>query len=331
MNCRADKLVITGSSGFIGRRLSSYLENLGYSGLAVSRRPNQNLPNNWNSASREDFITNKTKLQCRIVIHLEAKHHVIRSDSAAAAEFVQVNVEGTQTILDAAERAGCTGFIYFSSIKAVEPKSNFVTEHGLGPGNTQYGRSKWEAEKLVEKWVAIDPNRWALILRPAVVYGPGNTANIYSMVDAIARRRFPLVNAGVNVKSVVSLENICAAVAFLLSRRHTGVEVFNVTDPLPVTVKAISGYMADALGVPRPSRTLPLSAAKTIASIGDLLDGIGFPYWPLNTNRLAGLTEDCYFSPTKLLEAGYLPVETTQQGINRLVDWYKSQKQTGRD
>jgi len=331
MDLHGDKIVITGSSGFIGRRLSIYLENLGCSGLAVSRHPFHGLPNTWNRVAREDFIANKTKVQYRVVIHLEAKHHVIRPDNGAAAEFDQVNVKGTQTILDAAERAGCTGFIYFSSIKAVEPKSTIVTEHGLGPGESLYGRSKWNAEKLVENWVAMDPNRWALILRPSVVYGPGNTANIYSMLDAIARGRFPLVNAGANVKSVVSLENICAAVAFLLSRKNAGVEVFNITDPQPVTVKAISGYMADALGVPRPSRTLPLSAARTIASIGDLLDQIGFPYWPLNTNRLAGLTEDCYFSPAKLLEAGYIPVETTQQGIERLVDWYKSQNQTGRD
>lgn len=317
-------IAVTGSNGFIGRRLLSYLADSGYPGLAVSRRCNQTIPKNWESVGRDEFLNIKSKFQYNVLIHLEAKHHVTSNKVCASAEFHQVNVEGTQIALDAAGRAGCKGFIYFSSVKAVQPTFNIATEQGLKAGETQYGRSKWDAEKSVDNWVRTDPSRWAIILRPAVVYGPGNTANIFSMLDAVARRRFLLVNAGQNVKSVVSLENVCAAVGFLLAQKNTGIEVFNVTDSQPVTVKVLAEYMALALGVPSPSKTLPLVAAKSIANFGDVLDKLGFQFWPLNTSRLAGLTENCYFSPEKILKAGYCPVETTRQGIERLADWYKS-------
>jgi len=318
-------VVVTGASGFLGRRLVQVLASNGIPGLAVSRSAVTPLPEGWTYISRDRFLGDAAPHPVRAIIHLEARHHVFRQTPESIAEMEQVNVGGTAAMLQAADRHRCSAFLYFSSIKAVDPGLGSTDESAPGPGRTLYGRTKWQAESLVRQWASAHPSRSARILRPSVVYGPGNTATLYSMMDAVARRRFPLVAGGRNVKSIVSLENVCASVVHLLARLQPGTEIFNLAEPESFPVHALGQQMAQALGVPAPTRSIPMGLATLLAWIGDGIMAVGVQGFPMNSTRLDGLVENSHFSGRKLLETGFRPVESTKDGIQRLADWYRSQ------
>ena len=100
----------------------------------------------------------------------------------------------------------------------------------------------------MREWAAADVCRAALILRPAVVYGPGNTANLFALVDAIARGRFFLAGSNDNRKSLVAVQNVVAAVEHLAARMQPGVELFYLVDRESFSVREIAGMVARALG-----------------------------------------------------------------------------------
>jgi GlcNAc-P-P-Und epimerase len=211
--------------------------------------------------------------------------------------------------------------------------------------------SKWQAEQLVREWAAEDLERSALILRPAVVYGPGNTANLFSMVDALARGRFCLVGRNDNIKSLVSLKNLCAAVVHLSPQMKPGVEVYNLVDEQSYSVRELASMMARLLGVKwngssedggqrtegrgrwtedglrssvfRLPRSLPLPVAKGIAWFGDAFTRLTGKSFPLTTSRLEALLETTHFSCEKLLATGFRHPQSTEEGIGEMVRWYR--------
>lgn len=317
------KLLVTGASGLVGRGLLNRFAKREWSGVAVSRRQLDDLPAGWR------WLHRSTALQAAVpsdwVLHLEVKHHTPSPDPADLDAFEQVNHQGTRDWLDWCRRQQVRRFIFFSSIKAVQPSQLGPTdESASGPGESAYGASKWRAEQAVSQWASEDPARIAIILRPAVIYGPGSTANIYSLLSGIARRRFFLIGSAANVKSVVSLRNVVEAVVYLLDHPPKGCETYNLVDPECFSVHALANLMARELGVALPPFALPVPAARFGAAIGDFLCrwcGLDFP---LTTARLQALLEETRFSGARLLATGYRPPQTTEEGIREFVGWFRS-------
>lgn len=320
----AEQFLVTGATGFVGQSLVGFLSISGRRGFAVSRRGNADVPEGWRPVKKESALAG-TGNGTQVVVHLEVKQHVLNPTPEDIAGFQEVNVEGTREWLDWCEREEVKRFVYFSTIKAVEvdwrQPGGVSEDQPERPGETPYGRSKWEAEQLVRKWVAADPERSALIIRPAVVYGSGNTANIYAMVDGIARGRFALIGRNDNVKSVVSKRNLAAAAIHLVDQMRPGCEVFYVTDQESMTVRE----MADTVGTLLEGRkipTLPPPFASVAACAGDLFTRLSGRTFPVTSSRLKALTETTHFSCEKLLGTGFIHPQTLRAGLEEMVKWY---------
>jgi len=316
--------MVTGASGFVGGHLVAGLAAAGISGIAVSRAPlASDLPADWTWASRVAILAGDLKLEpVDWVIHLEVKQHVLRPRMVDIAEFETVNVAGTATWLEWCRRRGVNGFVCFSSIKAVVANQTGATdESAAGPSDSGYGASKWRAEGLVREWAGSNPARRALILRPAVIYGPGSTANIAAMFDAIRRRRFFLIGRNDNLKSVAAIKNVVAAVVYLLSRAPAGkCEIFNLADAERVSVRQLDGLLRGLLGMPGNSRSLPKSLARLAAWAGDLVfRGTGRTF-PINSSRYAALLETSLFPSDKLVATGFRHPLTISEGLRELVE-----------
>jgi UDP-glucose 4-epimerase len=317
------QVLITGSSGFVGRHLAAELARCGHGGICVARRPILT-PAGWTSARREDVLTGANPRLTHwpdCVLHLEVKQHVASPSAADIAEFTTVNVDGTQAWLDWAARHRVPRFVYFSTIKAVRPSPDGPTfESAAGPGLTPYGASKWAAEERVRGWAAGDPSRSCLIVRPAVIYGPGNEGNMAAMVSAIRRGRFFLVGAGNNIKSLVSVRNVAAAIAHLIDRMQAGVvQTYNLVDWESRNVRELDGIIRGLLGRRGNSATLPPGVASALARSGDLFVRLGVRSFPLTSSRLAALLETTNFSGDRLVESGFAHPETTLQGLTEMV------------
>jgi nucleoside-diphosphate-sugar epimerase len=316
-------VVVTGASGWIGRQLLEELFSAGHSGVAVSRHPIGKLPPCWQWRERQSFLGVRVLREAfDAVVHLEAKHHAPSPSLADCAEFVRVNVEGTEEWLRWCTECEIPKFVYFSSIKAVGSSVRCQDESADSLPSAPYGQSKRDAECRVQRWAELG-DRSALILRPAVVYGPGTTANIFAMVRAIDRGLFFLAGENANVKSLVALRNVTGAVVHLLPQMSAGWEIYHLVDRSSHSVREIAGMIARRLGRAETPRTLPLPVLRLAATVGDLLARAGIDLLPISSSRLEALIETTHFSADKLRASGFVHPQSTEEGLSELVQWYR--------
>ena len=324
-------IAVTGASGFVGPRLIATLARAGHTGYAISRRELSGLPAGWIWLSRARALDEEISPFTggnvpEWLVHLEVKQHVDSPSDADRKEFHAVNVDGTRRWLDWCARSGVGGFVFFSTIKAVGESLEIQDEAATSSPSTPYGASKREAEGFVSGWAAAGNSRRALILRPAVIYGPGNRANVFSMVRAIDRGIFFLVGRNGNVKSLVAIANVAAAVAHLVTHTQSRVEVFYIVDRASYPVREIAAMVTANLGGSSPLRSIPRSLAWVAAEFGEALRRVTGRNLPLTRSRLKALNETTHFSGQKLINTGFVHPQTTDEGLREMVEWYQDSK-----
>jgi UDP-glucose 4-epimerase len=313
------RVLLTGGNGFVGRALQTTMANWGG---YISSRSCTMATRGWQVLLRSDILAGNVSMQpVDVLIHLEVHHHSPRATPENCRLFSSVNIEGTRRWLDWCTRHGVCRFVFFSSIKAVKSEAiGATTEIAHGPGPTAYGASKWAAEELVREWTQASAQRSALIVRPAVVYGKEAKGNVGAMISAIRRDKFYLVGRNSNIKSLVSIGNLRAALVHLVARMETGkCDAFNVVDPESYSVRTLDRMMREHLGKRGNSPTLPFAVARCAAVVGDCLETLGVPSVPVTSQRLEAMLEHTHFSSAKLMDTGFVHPANTDQEIEAML------------
>ncbi len=262
-------ILVTGASGFIGRRLVELLAADG----AVRVR----------AASREPLIdplegVTQTRLSelasddlgsavsgIDVVIHLAARVHVMRDTVAdALGEFRRVNVRASRRLAEAAVAAGVQRFVFVSSIKvngeATAIDRPFRSADAARPQDP-YGMSKHEAETELRA-IAAASGMELTIVRPVLVYGPGVGANFERMMSWLHRGN-PLPFGSIdNLRSLLALDNLCDLL--ITCTRHpaaTG-QVFLASDQEDVSTPDLLRRLGTALGKPARLFGMPEGALR---------------------------------------------------------------------
>ncbi len=324
--------IITGATGFIAGHLVRHLHAQRQSALLLSRRPPPLIPEGfqWQEWQANHPIRLPTNFPRLCVLHLATRHHIENPTPEDDILCHDINVLGTRRLLADCTAAGISRFIYFSTIKAAPPATDSnprrESDPELDAPNTAYGRSKLDAEREVAAWSAQSPSRHALILRPAVVFGPGNTANVFRLMRAIAQRRFFLAGPNTNVKSVVSVSNLVAATLFLAARTHPGCDQFYLIERENYSVRQFATLVSQSLNRHRPPPTLPVPLLRLAARLGDLLRRTFRFRPPLTSQQLDALLEHSAFSCSKLQAAGFTHPATTVDALAEMAAWMKFQR-----
>ena len=257
------KILITGAYGFVGTNLCRYLASRGHECVAldIPEIKRDDVPYkvfySWDELDSIDWAG------INAVVHLAGKAHDLKNVSDPQSYF-DINVGLTEKIFNAAN-GKVPRFIYFSSSKAAD-------------ADTPYGKSKLEAEQFLAGR--------AIVLRPAMIHGPGNKGNL-NLLWGIARRGFPWPLAAFeNKRSFTSIGNICAAVEALCERGENG--IYPIADDEMLSTNRLIELMAEACGRKPKLWHLPKGLMRFAARIGDIL------HLPLNTERLGKLTEDSF-------------------------------------
>ena len=184
-------VLITGGTGFIGRRLVATLRECG-ARLRVLARPASVLPPDWNNIEvvLGDLADSARLAQAcsgtNTVFHVAGFAH---ADADGGADFAArhwaVNFEGSVRLFVAAANAGVERFVFLSTVKAVgDPEAHCVDEFWNLPPQTPYGCAKRAAE---EQLTTLGRARGfhTVNLRPALVYGPGMKANLARLIACL--------------------------------------------------------------------------------------------------------------------------------------------------
>lgn len=215
------------------------------------------------------------------VIHLAGVAHRAASEH----EMMRLNKAAAIELAEAAAQAHVKHFIFVSSIAAQTgpSASSALTETDLPQGLNAYGRSKLEAEMAISRLELP-----LTILRPVVVYGPnakGNFATLKKLADLPLPLPFGTITAK---RSILSIENLNAAVACVLGNAKAVGETFIVADPDP---KSISDMLSDIRAVRGQSPRLfnvPTILLEPVLRAAGVWDKIGRPL-VVNPQKLMAL------------------------------------------
>jgi nucleoside-diphosphate-sugar epimerase len=186
------KILITGSTGFLGKFLCQYLSNKDYSVIAHTRTPQVFSQSNIQNINF-DLNQNLEELDLegvQVVIHCAGRAHVMNETAASPLDaYRQINVEGTLNLAKKAVQSGVRRFIYLSSIKVngeeATQQKPFTAEDSINTDDP-YGLSKYEAEQAL-KQLAQETGLEVVIIRPVLIYGPNVKANFKSMISLASK------------------------------------------------------------------------------------------------------------------------------------------------
>ena len=300
------RVLVTGATGFIGKKLVAALAKQGFAVRAAARDPNAIIaasevervvmpelaaPSDWSALL--DGVSD--------VVHLAGIAHApgVLPDDV----YTRINAEAVGE-LAAQAKGKVERFIFMSSVRAQAglAADHALTEKDVPQPTDAYGRAKLEAERLVEK-----SGVPYTVLRPAVVYGKGVKGNIASLAT-IAKTPMPLPFGALdNKRSLLALDNLVTAVAHVLETEAAKNETFLVADEAPITVADLVGAMREGLGKPPHLVKVPSGAVKRLLkSFGREAD------W----ERVSG---EFVVDVSKLLATGWQPHVETRAGIVRMM------------
>ena len=228
------KVLVTGASGFVGRHLIRALKDAGHK-LAACSRSRVEVPGIFYVASPElgpevDWTPALSGIDA--VVHLAGRAHVTseQADAKTDQAYLRINAEGTRALAAQCAVAGVKHFIFLSSCHAITGESDDVlTDRTVPQPVTAYGRSKLAAEDAIKSVLANSNCAWT-ILRPPLVYGPGNKAN-FGLLVKLVQTGIPLPLASVrNRRSFIYVENMVDLISKCLDNPKAFGKIFLPSD-----------------------------------------------------------------------------------------------------
>jgi nucleoside-diphosphate-sugar epimerase len=248
-----NKTLIIGGSGFVGSSLINKLDINTTLNLDKSPSPF------FNKITKLGNILNAKNLDftgdIKNIVLLAAEH---RDDISPSSLYYDVNVQGTQNVLEAMDKAGIKNLIFTSSVAIYGlNKLNPDETHFEDPFN-HYGKSKWQAEQVIRAWYKKDPkNKSITIIRPTVIFGERNRGNVYNLLRQITSERFMMVGKGVNKKSMAYIGNIVAFIKNRLEKNELGCHVYNYADKPDFSMNELVNLIEKKMGIKLSKKKIP--------------------------------------------------------------------------
>jgi len=292
-------ILVTGGTGFVGSHLIRRLRRKDLPVRAVVRTPAkaQGLKDLGVDVVRGD-VSDKASLEqaasgCDRVVHLVG---IIQE--AADATFQGVHVEGTRNVLEAAKRAGVRHFFYQSGL-------------GTRPGaKSAYHKTKWEAEELVRAGTIP-----FTILRPSLIYGPGDQFTIRLSGMIKLSPVLPVIGSGKSKIQPLFIDDEVTCIEKAITSDSFLNEMYEVGGPEQLTYEEVTVAIAGILGVRRPTFHMPLFFMKTAARVLETV----LPTPPLTTDQLIMLQEDNVCSMRDIRDAFGVEPITFLEGLRRFM------------
>jgi GlcNAc-P-P-Und epimerase len=311
---------VIGGSGFIGTSLCRRFEEIDNSEFFILDKViSQKYPDKTRVAdvrSLEDL--RKNLIYGSIVINLAAEH---RDDVRPISLYDEVNVGGARNICAIAKEKQI-GTILFTSTVAIYGFAPIGTDEqgSIAPFN-DYGRTKYEAEKIYKEWQAEDPlNRTLVIIRPTVVFGERNRGNVYNLLKQIASRRFVMVGRGENRKSMAYVENVTAFLEYAIDL-SPGLYIYNFIDKPDFTMNSLISTVNRLLNrEDNKSLRLPYSVGYAIGILFDLVAMIIKKRFTISSIRVKKFCADSVYN-TSIYETGFISPVSLSDAIARTVHY----------
>ncbi|MFC1773120.1 UDP-glucose 4-epimerase family protein [Pseudomonadota bacterium] len=316
---QASRILVTGANGFVGRALSNELVRHGYDVCCAVR--------SISSATRQSGklvevgdIGRKTNWYEAVagvdtVIHLAARVHVLQDTACdPLAEFRAVNVEGSEKLARDAASAGVRRIVYVSSIGVNGNYTEGIpfTEKDNSAPYDPYTVSKYEAERAIFS-VADQTGIEVVVVRPPLVYGPGNPGNFLRLLKMV-ERGIPLPLASIqNNRSMIYLGNLVDALITTATHAEAGGKTYLVSDDEDISIPELIRQIACLMGRQPRLWAIPLKVLRIAGQVAG------------KSSELEKLVGSLVINSSKIrADLGWSTPYTFDEGLAETVKWFQS-------
>ena len=283
--------LITGATGFIGRRLISAVDG---EIRVLSRAAHSDLETVICDL-QSSIISDNTLASIDTVFHLAGFAHDMRDPSKIVDLYYKVNVIATVQLAELAVKSGVKRFVFVSSVKAggISTPKKCINENDQIDPEGIYGKTKREAElRLLE--IGKESGMHISIIRPSLVYGPDVKGNLKSMLLGVEKGWFPPLPETGNKRSMIHVDDLVRAILLVADDNRANGEIFIATDGAPHSSREIYNSMCGVIGKSIPRWGVP----RILFDIA----GLAGPRIKYKINKLLG--DECY-SSAKLEALGF--------------------------
>jgi GlcNAc-P-P-Und epimerase len=320
------KVLVTGSSGFIGRWVCDTLNNHGITpvGLDLREKP---LDQEWLEFHQCDIL-DKTQLRkvfqkvCpQRVIHLAARIDLDEKKNLAG---YAANIDGVKNILECSRESKFVDRIIITSSQLV-CKVGYVpkSETDYCP-NTFYGESKVLTEKITRDMDG-GGKEWCIV-RPTTVWGPYMSDHYCRLLRLIRKGQYFHCGQAMLLKSYSYAGNIVHQYWKVLVAPSNEIHrrTFYFADYSPLSLREYTNRLSKEMNAPRIP-TLHLGFVKPRAFIGDILNRMGWRSFPFNSFRLRNILTEYQFDLGATEQVcGELPYGF-EDGVKATAKWFMKQ------
>lgn len=311
-------LAVTGASGFVGRAVVEAALRTGRS-VRTLGGPHALANVDWRVDLNDPEALTAALAGASAVIHAAGLAHVFGPSARDWGAFERVNVVGTENVIRAAIAAGVKRFVLVSSVAVYgkQPDAKVggpVTEVTPCAPVSPYGLSKLLAEECAARLSAgVLP---LTILRVPTVYGEGDRGNMARLIRAIRRRRFALLGAGRNKKTLIHRDDAATACLCALNLPVRPVSTWNVT-ARSYTIEVIVKTISRQLGVEVWKIPCPVSSITNLVRL--VARAMPGPFGELTNTLEKFFADDVYDGSRFSEEAGFFPVTELEDGLSRQI------------
>lgn len=306
-------ILLTGASGFVGQNIIQYLPNSRF----VVFEHRSKVPASDKIIHRISSFEEEMPV-CDVWINLAGKAHdvsKVQSDEA----YIEANVAFTQRAFTAFQQHnGAKLFIQLSSVKAIaDDPTAPINESSLENPKTIYGQTKLQADRLLQDASVQVPKR-VVILRPAMIYGPGNKGNLNALFS-YCKSGLPYVLARFNgQRSYLSIFNLLHIVEQCICDESIASGVYCASDCETVRTNDLVQWIYDVLGIKPRMIGVPKFLVRGVALAGDYLP------IPINSDTLKKIGTDYLVDSQKIqnLLKSPLPI-ASQEGLKSTLRHFK--------
>jgi nucleoside-diphosphate-sugar epimerase len=325
------RYLITGATGFVGGHIAEECARRGHDLRAIVRPTSDSalLETLGAAIVRGDLsdpkIVRQAVADMDVVIHCAGK----LGDWGPIDAYRKVNVDCLRGLLEACKGQALTRFIHMSSLGV------YAAKHHYGTGENEplpthhrdgYSQSKAEAERLVFSFYR-DFGIPAVVLRPGFIYGPRDKAVMPELIKNLRAGWVRYPGGGRSALNTIFIRNLTDAVFLAATKEQAAGQAYNLTDGEFVSKRRFIEAVADAMDLPRPTRTPPYWLGWIVTWCCENLARLrGAPQAPLfNFTRWKFMALNLDFSIEKArAELGYSPRVSFDDAIEETMAWYKS-------
>jgi len=312
------RVLVTGGTGLVGGAIVRALLKRGRAVRVLARDPGRArglFDSNVDVAPGNLQHPESLRAACR---GIEEVYHVagaVDTHEHGDAEILDTNVEGTRRLLAAAHAAGVSRVVYTSSVSVYGDRLPLGVAEDAPPAPAGvYGVSKVQAERLVRE--AISAGLRAVIVRPCIVYGPGDRYFVPQALRVVRLPVVPLPDGGRHVVDLVHADDLATAHLLLMAAGQSG-EAYNVTGGGRLQAGELIRLMAGALHRSPWLPPVPRSVAtglKPFINVAGRLWGLR-ELARLDWQEMNGVFSDYHFDISKVAALGYVPRIDTRTAL----------------